>query len=85
MNNLTLEQHKAIVEWQEWQLEQSLDYLHQAEFKHQIEDAKKRCKNDYDRLEYLNTTPQKQIKYTSWELMSLQSKQWFKENIRGSD
>lgn len=85
MNNLTLEQHKAIIEWQKWQLDQSLENLHNAEFLHHIEHAQKLCRSDYDRLEYLSTTPQKEIKYTSWELMSLQSKQWFKDNIRGSD
>ena len=85
MNNLTLEQHNEIIDWQYQQLDFALNGLKAAEFKHHIERYEKDIKSTRDRIAYLQNTPQKAIKYHSWELMSLNSAQWFKDNIRGSD
>ena len=85
MNRLTLEQHNAVIDWQYQQLDFALNGLKTAEFKHHIARYEKDIKDIRDRIAYLQNTPQKSIKYHSWELMSLNSAQWFKENIRGSD
>jgi hypothetical protein len=85
MNNLTLEQHNDVIEWQYQQLEFALNGLKTAEFKHHIERYEKDIKETRDRIAYLQNTPQEAIKYHSWELMSLNSLEWFKDNIKGSD
>ena len=85
MNTLTLEQHNAVVDWQYQQLDFALRGIKSTPIERHIKKYENDIKTARDRIAYLENTPQKDIKYNTWELMSLNSAQWFKDNIRGSD